>query len=146
MAFVAATPLFTGRCSTRPSKPPRARGRAVRLVCVAAVYTVKLQLPNGRIATFQAASDGPSIYDVAESLGIGIPASCKQGSCSACVGRVVAGKVSTKGQTCVPPGLAKGGFAAMCCARPQANVTILTHQGAVLRKLRRAAQEAAAAR
>lgn len=41
---------------------------------------------------------------------------------------ISAGKVSTKGQTCIPPGLAKEGYVAMCCATPTSDVRILTNQ------------------
>lgn len=52
-----------------------------------------------------------------------------------------AGKVSTKGQTCVPASLVREGYVGICCARPQSDVVLRTHQGREVR-LRRHEEEA----
>lgn len=50
--------------------------------------TVTLILPNGREAVFRAGTS-KSIYDIASYAGVHLPASCKQGQCSACCCRIL---------------------------------------------------------
>jgi hypothetical protein len=49
-------------------------------------------------------------------------------------GVVVAGSVKQPGQSCLPPPLVKEGYVTLCCAVPQSDATIQTHQGAAVRK------------
>jgi ferredoxin len=58
----------------------------------------------------------------------------RQGACSACVAKVLAGRVSQHGQQCIPPPLLKQGYVALCCSTPASDVRLLTHQGVVIRK------------
>lgn len=117
----------------------RSRSTAVRVF--ARVHTVELRLPNGKTAVIKASSDGPCIYDAAMFAGVSLPASCRQGSCTACCAKVVSGKVSTKGQSCVPPSLAREGYVALCVAHPASDVAILTHQGRVVRQAKQEQQQ-----
>lgn len=126
-------PLAAGPAA--PSRP-----RAVR-IAAGQSYTVELRMPNGKFAAFNMRSDGPSIYDAANYAGVSLPASCRQGSCTACCARVTSGTVKGKGSTCVPASLAKEGYITMCTSWPTSDVTIETHQG---RAVRLANQEAAA--
>ncbi|PSC70240.1 ferredoxin [Micractinium conductrix] len=96
---------------------------------------------GGKTTTFNAPG-GLSLYDAAENVGVSLPACCWQGSCSACAALVLKGKVSTKGQTCIPPGLAKEGYVAMCCGVPLTDVTLKTHQGPKVRAWRSAEKAA----
>lgn len=104
----------------------------------------------------KSATPDRSIYEHASSAGISLPASCLQGSCTSCVGRVLegkisaapitgakastwllessAGKVEQKKQTCLDSQLVREGFVALCCAHPLTDVKIQTHQGPAVRK------------
>lgn len=97
------------------------------------VHTVTLVLPGGREAVFRAGSS-KSIYDIASYAGVHLPASCRMGTCTSCVCKLLAGHVKQPQQSCLPPPLLKQGYVAICCATPTSDVTLLTHQGAAVRK------------
>eukprot|EP00878_Enallax_costatus_P013712 GHUV01014341.1.p1 GENE.GHUV01014341.1~~GHUV01014341.1.p1 ORF type:complete len:126 (+),score=18.97 GHUV01014341.1:323-700(+) len=107
--------------------------RTVKCRCSASVHTVTLVLPSGKEAVFRAGSNR-SIYDIASYAGIHLPASCKQGACSACCCKVLEGKLNSPKNSCIPPALAKEGYVTICCATPATDVKLLTHQGPAVRK------------
>ena len=78
-----------------------------------------------------------SIYEYAKFNNVNLPACCFQGSCSSCVSKILKGKVDQHNQCCLNAALTKEGFVALCCAVPLSDVTILTHQGGPMRKLKR---------
>lgn len=74
------------------------------------MYTVTLVHPSsGREYVFRAGggASSRSLYDVASYAGVPLPASCKQGACTACCAKLLSGRVNQTGQTCVPPPLVK---------------------------------------
>ena len=78
-----------------------------------------------------------TILESADYAGISLPASCKVGSCTSCVGRVLEGHIEQKKQTCLDSNLISQGFVALCCAHPTSdNVVIQTHQGAAVRMMK----------
>lgn len=91
-----------------------------------------LVLPGGREATFRAGSSRP-LLDVALYAGVALPASCKQGTCSACCAKVLKGRVNNPDQRCIPPALVKEGYVALCCSTPASDVRLATHQGVNVR-------------
>lgn len=97
------------------------------------VFTVTLDMPHGQHATIRAGANA-SILDIASFAGLHLPASCKQGACTACCGKVLSGHVKQPKQSCLPPELVQEGYVALCCATPTSDVHIQTHQGPAVRK------------
>ncbi|KAG2452607.1 hypothetical protein HYH02_002844 [Chlamydomonas schloesseri] len=81
--------------------------------------------------------DGANVYALADHSGIHLPASCKQGACSACVCKVVDGHVKhTSDPACLTPKLKAEGYVAVCIANVSGDVTLQTHVGAKVRQAR----------
>ncbi|WGE53621.1 2Fe-2S iron-sulfur cluster-binding protein [Actinobacillus equuli subsp. haemolyticus] len=87
---------------------------------------VKLQTPEG-VKEILCPTD-MYILDKAEEDGIDLPYSCKAGSCSSCVGRLLVGTVSQDDQSYLTEEQIKDGFVCLCVAYPQTPSTIATHQ------------------
>ncbi len=70
------------------------------------------------------------ILDVAEAQDIELPYSCRNASCSDCLGKVIEGEVeqSAKALEFLKPDEIKAGYVLTCAASPTSNCTILTHQ------------------
>ena len=79
--------------------------------------------------TIQVAADD-YILDVAEAQNIELPYSCRNASCSDCLGKVLEGKVeqSAKALSFLKPDEIEAGYVLTCAASPASNCTILTHQ------------------
>lgn len=67
------------------------------------------------------------IYDAAELEGIELPASCRAGSCIACVGKVVRGEVEHD-RSILSDAEEAAGFMLTCCAYARSNCTIVVDQ------------------
>jgi ferredoxin len=97
-----------------------------------AVYQVRLV--NESIALDRTISipDDQYILDMAEDAGIRLPNGCKQGECSACVAKLVSGKIDQSEQKFLKQPELQAGYAVTCVAYPLSDCTLLTHQEQVL--------------
>ncbi|WP_343587283.1 CDP-6-deoxy-delta-3,4-glucoseen reductase [Herbaspirillum sp.] len=79
--------------------------------------------PSGRQFT---CDEGETILNAAIRAGVGLPYGCKNGACSSCKGKLVAGQVEhgPHQERALSANDEKLGFSLFCCAKPQSDVTI----------------------
>jgi ferredoxin len=97
-----------------------------------AVYQVRLVNESIALDRTIAIPDDQYILDIAEDAGIRLPSGCKQGECSACVVKLVSGKIDQSEQKFLKPSELQAGYAVTCVAYPLSDCTLLTHQEQVL--------------
>ncbi|MFS8780043.1 2Fe-2S iron-sulfur cluster-binding protein [Synechococcus sp. W55.1] len=97
-----------------------------------ATYTVHLVNLKRQLDTYISVDEDSTILEAAEDQDVDLPSSCRSGSCSSCVAKVVEGEVDQSEQTFLDEEQIAKGFVLLCVARPRSNCTIRTHQEAYL--------------
>ncbi|MFS8853122.1 2Fe-2S iron-sulfur cluster-binding protein [Synechococcus sp. R5-16] len=97
-----------------------------------ATYTVHLVNPKRRLDTYISVDEDSTILEAAEDQDVDLPSSCRSGSCSSCVAKVVEGEVDQSEQTFLDEEQIAKGFVLLCVAKPRSSCTIRTHQEAYL--------------
>lgn len=97
-----------------------------------AVYQVRLVNPAIALDRTVAVPDDEYILDIAEAAGIQLPAGCRQGTCSACVAKLVSGEVDQSEQKFLRSKELEAGYTVTCVAYPLSDCTLQTHQEKVL--------------
>jgi len=99
-----------------------------------AVYQVRLVNPALNLDRTIEVPDDQYILDMAEEVGIRLPAGCREGNCSACIAKIISGEVEQSEQTFLQPGEITAGYTVTCVAYPLSDCTLETHQEKVLYK------------
>lgn len=97
-----------------------------------AIYHVRLINEDIGLDRTLAVPDDQYILDIAEDNGIRLPSGCKQGDCSVCVAKLVAGQVDQSEQKFLRPAEITDGYTVTCVAYPRSDCTLYTHQENVL--------------
>ncbi len=99
-----------------------------------AVYQVRLVNRALNLDRIIEVPDDQYILDMAEEAGIRLPSGCREGTCSACIAKLVNGDVDQSEQKFLQPSEIAAGYTITCVAYPLSNCTLETHQEQVLYK------------
>ena len=91
-------------------------------------YKVKLVSEKHSLDVTIECPDDKFILEAAEDNNIELPYSCRAGSCSTCLGKVLKGSVDQPDQTFLDEEQIGNGFVLTCVAYPTSDVTLLTHE------------------
>ncbi len=89
-------------------------------------FRITLETPGG-LLSFDCGEE-ERIWDAAAAHQIVLPAICHQGRCVTCAGRLLAGTVEHDHADAYFDEDKAEGYALLCCAMPQSDVRIRTHQ------------------
>ena len=93
-----------------------------------ATYKVQLTNPAKKIdVTINCPSD-KFILEAAEDNNVELPYSCRAGSCSSCLAKLISGKVDQSDQTFLDEDQIASGFVLTCVAYPVADSVLSTHE------------------
>lgn len=97
-----------------------------------ASYQVRLINPAILLDQTISVPEDEYILDIAAAAGIRLPAGCLQGDCSACVAKLISGKVDQSEQKFLQKEELDAGYTVTCVAYPLSDCTLETHQEKVL--------------
>ncbi|MEE3720030.1 2Fe-2S iron-sulfur cluster-binding protein [Tumidithrix elongata RA019] len=94
----------------------------------------QVRLINEAIALDRTISvpDSEYILDMAIEAGIKLPYSCKKGTCSACIAKLVSGEVDQTEQSFLSATEIAAGYTVTCVAYPLSDCILHTHQEGLL--------------
>jgi ferredoxin len=93
-----------------------------------AKYKVRLVNASQNLDVTLDCPDNKFILEAAEDENIELPYSCRAGSCSTCLGKLVEGSIDQSDQSFLDEEQIGNGFILTCVAYPTSNVTISTHE------------------
>jgi ferredoxin len=73
-------------------------------------------------------SEDQLILDAAEENSIELPYSCRSGSCSTCLGKIIKGNLDQSNQNFLEEKQLKNGFVLLCVAYPTSDLCISTNE------------------
>jgi ferredoxin len=89
-------------------------------------YKVKLENAEEGLNTTIEVSDGEYILAAAEVRGIDLHGLCRVGTCSACVAKLISGKVDQSDQSYLDDDQVREGYVLTCVACPRSDLTLRT--------------------
>lgn len=93
-----------------------------------ATYKITLKSEGHNLNSTITCADNKFILEAAEDANVELPYSCRAGSCSTCLGKVVSGSVDQPDQTFLDEDQLASGFVLTCVAYPTSDCTILCHE------------------
>lgn len=93
-----------------------------------AAYKIRLTNEAEGIDQTVEVPDDAYILETAEDEGMELPYSCRQGVCSTCTGKLIAGTVDQSEQSYLEEEQIAAGYVLICVAHPTSDCTIETHK------------------
>ncbi len=95
---------------------------------MAAIFKIRLFNTSQKIDQTIDCPDDKFILDAAEDNNLELPYSCRAGSCSTCLGKIIKGTVDQSDQSFLTEEQISQGFVLTCVAYPKSDLTISTHE------------------
>jgi len=90
------------------------------------LYTIRIHdRSSGRVHTLQVPADR-YILQSAETKGVGLPFSCRNGACTTCAVRVLSGEIYQPEAMGLSPQLRDRGYALLCVSYPRSDLEVET--------------------
>ena len=91
-------------------------------------YKVRLLNVRHSLNTTIECADNKFILEAAEDNNLELPYSCRAGSCSTCLGKVIKGSIDQPDQTFLDEDQISNGYVLTCVAYPTSDLEMITHE------------------